>query len=195
MVKWHFLNVEDDDRGIFETRGFACEIVAWRFLTHLSKHELIDYLLTEIPPALPISEITSDDEEVSLRGPSSARTASNGRINERTRLLFESRTIPNKSVGIQNTPEHGPSQTWSTRASGSVDNDPTLSFAGLNALEIATVGQAKRFLSQRVVQDVINGIWSGDIIFWESLSIHTRKKARIYHQRCDARQGHRPICL
>lgn len=69
--------------------------------------------------------------------------------------------------------------------SKSVDDDPTLAFVGLNALELATVAGAKRFLSQRVVQDVVNGIWAGDIIFWESLSTHTTKRAQVYHPRYD----------
>ena len=28
MLKWHYSNIEHDDRGVWETRGFACEIVA-----------------------------------------------------------------------------------------------------------------------------------------------------------------------
>ncbi|KAL8734257.1 MAG: hypothetical protein Q9181_003269 [Wetmoreana brouardii] len=75
------------------------------------------------------------------------------------------------------------SQTWGSRMSETVDGDPALSFVSLNALELATVAGAKRFLSQRVVQNVVNGIWAGDIIFWESLSTHTKKRAQIYHPR------------
>ena len=73
--------------------------------------------------------------------------------------------------------------------SDSVDDDPIISFAGLNALEIATIAGAKRFLSQYVVQQVIDGIWGGDIIFWESLSVHTRKRAQIHHQRYQQTAG------
>ncbi|KAL8722139.1 MAG: hypothetical protein Q9225_001332 [Loekoesia sp. 1 TL-2023] len=183
IIKWHFSNIEHDDRGVFETRGFACEIVAWRFLAHLSKHELIDYLLKELPPMLPISETSSDDEEVPVSRPISARMVSNDHVNERSRLLYVDRITPNKRPRIHEAGEQDHSQTWSSRMSESVDDDPTVSFIGLNALEIATIAGAKRFLSQRVVQDVINGIWTGDIIFWESLSTHTRKRAQIYHQR------------
>ncbi|KAI4129485.1 MAG: hypothetical protein LQ338_002202 [Usnochroma carphineum] len=182
IVKWHFSNVENDDRGIFETRGFACEIVAWRFLAHLSKHELIDYLLRELPPVLPVSETSSDGEQPPIRRPTTARMASYERINERTYLLFADDATPQEHPRMYETHKHDRSRTWSIRMHASVDEDPTLSFVGLNALEIATVAGAKQFLSQRVVQDVINGIWSGDIIFWESLSIHTRKKAQTYHQ-------------
>ncbi|KAI4089028.1 MAG: hypothetical protein LQ344_005689 [Seirophora lacunosa] len=180
IVKWHFANVENDDRGIFETRGFACEIVAWRFLALLSKHELIEYLLRELPPVQPRSEGSSDDEEASMRRPISARMASNDQITERTRLLHRDRTTASSQPKIHEPREDTSSQTWTSRTSELADDDPTLSFVGLNALEIATVAGAKRFLSQRVVQEVVNGIWSGDIIFWESLSVHTRKRAQKY---------------
>lgn len=61
--------------------------------------------------------------------------------------------------------------------------DPTMSFVGLNALEIAAIANAKKFLSQRLVQNIVTDIWSGHIVFWESLSLHSRKKAQLYNQR------------
>lgn len=63
------------------------------------------------------------------------------------------------------------------------EDDPTSSFIGLNALEIAAIADAKKFLSQRLVQKIIYGIWIGDITFWESLSIHTQKKPGFYNKR------------
>lgn len=50
------------------------------------------------------------------------------------------------------------------------EEDPTKPFVTLNALEIAAVADAKRFLSQHVVQKIVTGIWNGDIIFWDSES-------------------------
>ncbi|KAL8861756.1 MAG: hypothetical protein Q9178_001957 [Gyalolechia marmorata] len=182
IVKSLFSNVEHDDRGVFQTRGFACEIVAWRFLTHLSEHELIDYLLTELPPIVPVSNHSTETEEATDR-PTSTRIASSSPVHERARLLFEDRTTSIRQPRVHEPPRQGPSKTWNSRMSDSVDDEPIISFAGLNALEIATIAGAKRFLSQYVVQQVIDGIWGGDIIFWESLSVHTRKRAQIYHQR------------
>ncbi|KAL8705042.1 MAG: hypothetical protein Q9201_001812 [Fulgogasparrea decipioides] len=182
-MKWHFSSVENDDRGVFETRGFACEIVAWRFLSHLSEHELIDYLLTEIPPVLPGSETSSILENEPLGRPTSTRMASNDHIHEDSHLLFPGRTTPVKRPKIREPQGQDHSQTGGSRMSETVDDDAALSFIGLNALELATVAGAKRFLSQRVVQDVVNGIWAGDIVFWESLSTHTKKRAQIYHPR------------
>lgn len=59
------------------------------------------------------------------------------------------------------------------------EEDPTLPFYGLNALEIAAVADCKTFLSQSIVQKVITGIWYGDITFWDSLSSGTKKKGQL----------------
>jgi hypothetical protein len=61
------------------------------------------------------------------------------------------------------------------------DTDPTAPFVNLNALEIAAIADAKRFLSQHVVQKIITGIWSGEIIFWDRLSAGSVKKPRFYN--------------
>ena len=61
------------------------------------------------------------------------------------------------------------------------EDDPTAPFIHLNALEIAAIADAKRFLSQNVVQKIITGIWNGDIIFWDNLSAHSIKKPRFYN--------------
>lgn len=53
-------------------------------------------------------------------------------------------------------------------------------FASLNALEIAAVADAKKFLAQKAMQRTIDGIWRGDIVFWDSLSTKSTKRARIY---------------
>lgn len=70
------------------------------------------------------------------------------------------------------------------------DSVATVSFAKdyqqLNALEIAAVCEAKKFLSQRAVQRIIDGIWKGDIMLWQTMKPCTVKRATIYHsQRCD----------
>lgn len=52
-----------------------------------------------------------------------------------------------------------------------------------NTLEIASVSGAKKFLSQRAVQDIVDGIWRGDIVFWNSLTINAVKKPRFHGKR------------
>lgn len=67
------------------------------------------------------------------------------------------------------------------------DQEHTLSpFAGLTGLEIAAVADCKKFLSQRIVQKVVNGIWTGDIIFWDTLAATTKKRPQFYdHKKAD----------
>ena len=62
-------------------------------------------------------------------------------------------------------------------------DDLGILLAGNNALEIAAIGNAKKFVSQRPVQKIVSDIWDGEIIFWESLSINAVKKARPYNKR------------
>jgi hypothetical protein len=65
---------------------------------------------------------------------------------------------------------------------GAPNHEEDPSFIGLNGLEIAAVADCKKFLSQRIVQKVITGIWNGDITFWETLSSSTKKKAQFYSE-------------
>ena len=156
ILKWQFASAEDD-HGISETRGHACEIVAWRFLTHLSATDLIDYLLHELPP---VSFDPESHDEIEAH-------IDNGDAAERAALLSG----------------RGPSAAKVRNGTSSIaEEEPMSSFVGLNALEIAAVAGAKKFLSQRVVQKTVDDIWNGHIIFWESLSVRSKKKAKFYNK-------------
>ena len=63
------------------------------------------------------------------------------------------------------------------------EDDPTTSFNGLNALEIAAVANCKKFLSQKIVQKIITGIWDGNITFFQTLSENANKKPQFYNRR------------
>lgn len=159
ILKWQFASGDQDDHGINETRGYACEIVAWRFLTHLAAAELIDFLLHELPP------ISFDPESYNEVEPH----ADNGDAAERAALL--------SGRGLSAATTQG-----KTGTSSIAEEEPMSSFVGLNALEIAAVAGAKKFLSQRIVQKTVDDIWNGHIIFWESLSVHSKKKAKFYNK-------------
>ena len=126
---------------------------------HLSAGELIDYLLHEIPPVSLDSE-SYDDEEIHV---------DNGDAAERAALL--------SGRGLPATSAQG-----RTRSSSITEEEPLSSFVGLNALEIAAVAGAKKFLSQQIVQKMVDNIWNGHIIVWESLSVHSKKKAKFYNK-------------
>jgi hypothetical protein len=171
----------DDDRGVNQTRGFACEYVAWRFITHLSGREAIDFLLYELPPVT-FAARAVDDEEAVLpdRGQNGARVQDSSEENEplmshddneseHVRLLADSTVIDGENR---------------TRTAADQQNDEfASSFENLNALEIAAVSDAKKFLSQRVVQRIIESIWRGDIVFWETLSVNSIKQAKVYNKK------------
>ena len=181
VSKWHYATLKPDERGLNETKGYACEVVAWRFLTQIPQHDLIDYLLYELPSVdsrqsehthgLNLNGHTDYDEQRSQHEPDEC-----------------SSLISNHSNGSHQWKHPAGDVHESFHTNGNTTTNPdekglSVPFAGLNALEIATVGGAKKFLSQRVVQNIIDGVWSGDIVFWHSLNIHSEKRAEPYDRR------------
>ena len=181
-MKWHY-GSGSDERGLNETRANGCEIVAWRFLTRLSERDAVDYCLYEIPAA---------DEAEAIR---IGNDPENGAANERSPLLTHGNqpwsgtnasrvslqragSTKIKSQILQSLSKLTMSMTFD--ADDDDELDPTASFTNLNALEIAAIADAKRFLSQHVVQKIITGIWNGDIIFWDTLSVVSEKRPRYY---------------
>lgn len=181
-LKWHY-GAATEDKGLSDARANACEIVAWRFLTHLSEREAVDYCLYEIPELTP-SEVDRRDQD-----------EENGHVDENSALLAQVWS------GTADTARRALNQTGSSRRnlllqsisrltmSMAADSDeeddeedPTAPFLNLNALEIAAIADAKRFLSQNVVQKIVTGIWNGDIIFWDNVSVHSVKKPRFYNR-------------
>jgi hypothetical protein len=180
-LKWHFSTLEIDDRGLNETRSNACEIVAWRFLSRISERDAVHFCLYELPKRNTESE---DGEET------------NGNATESSSLLPQFRTQdPTVAIRHANREEllrsvshiggvHSHEEAGEAGEAGHDDEeDPTSSFSGLNGLEIAAVADCKKFLSQRIVQKIIHGIWNGDITFWENLSANTQKKPQFYNKR------------
>jgi hypothetical protein len=159
-------------------RGYACEYVAWRFITHLSGRELINFLLYELP-SLDI-EVSSRDEEAGLLQDSSSSSA---RTFNATRPTLSTTPIFEHGEGIAEDFDNDP-----RRASSFGDeNRPFVgSFNHLNALEVAAVSDAKKFLAQRVVQRIIESIWKGDIVFWETFDVGSEKAVCLPLHECFA---------
>ncbi|KAF9765853.1 hypothetical protein IL306_001778 [Fusarium sp. DS 682] len=180
-LKWHYAS-SSEHRSLGESRADACEIVAWRFLTRLSEREAVDFCLYEIP------DLNEDEAQAAGNGHTGDEEAG-----ESSPLLSHLRSIDNRRRGPgpagssmkRNQLLSSLSRLTMTSDDGDSDNegDPTSSFKNLNALEIAAIADAKRFLSQHIVQKIITAIWSGDIIFWDSLSVHSTKKVRFYNPR------------
>ena len=174
------MGMNDDDSELNESRGFACEIVAFRFLTFLSEKELIDYLLFELPQL-------DSDQNGSQQQRRGATSASSSGSNESTALLQDQHENYSgnhfKPPRRANAGSSDETQVEIEPDNKVAEEDPTANFAGMNALEIAAVANAKKFLSQRIVQKLVQDIWQGDVIFWENLSVHAVKKARVYNKR------------
>jgi len=177
-LKWHYA-AAPGDKALNESRASSCEIVAWRFLTHLSEREAVDFCLYEIPNVEDGEEQDHDEEN------------GGDYVDEHTALLFQSWADP---TGSRRGPATGSKRryqllqsisrlTMTMTGDDAEEEDPTAPFVNLNALEIAAIADAKRFLSQNVVQKIITGIWNGDIIFWDSLSVYATKKPRFYNHR------------
>lgn len=182
-------------------------------MARLTESELIEILLHELPPLE--SSITGNPQLLNSNDVfQSDMLVENGDDVEQARLLPGQRKVTKNSV---------------------TDDEPMSVFVGLNALEIAAIADAKKFLSQRVVQRVVvcnycvnllfdlenisiqrkhswdfcnahqysitsystrknfadsgghlkDDIWNGRIIFWESLNLHGKKKAKLYNKRID----------
>lgn len=156
--------------------------MAWRLLTHLSERDAVEYCLYEIPSDEKNVHHGQQDEESHVDG-----------VNETTPLVAQTWDSSQKTVrrALDRTGSTRRYQllqsisrlTQSFAEDDDEEEDPTAPFVTLNALEIAAVADAKRFLGQNVVQKIITGIWNGDIIFWDNLSVNTVKKPRFYNHK------------
>lgn len=185
ILKWQFTNDAETDWGLNESRGYACEYVAWQFLCHVNQRETIEFLLEELKTPMQGSTDISQAE----RGTSGFATMTGeafSQEDERTPLLLSSssslyRFFGGKRRAGSSLDINEPGTNMS--ASDAYELEKLSRFFGLNALEIATIAQAKRFLSQKVVQKVIDNIWKGEIVFWDSLSVHSKKKPQFFNKR------------
>jgi hypothetical protein len=149
-LKSHFAALEEasDEPGVNQARGYACEFVAWQFLTNLSERDAIDLLLHELPPASSAASTPHDAENATGVRPNGA---SNGSANVGTPLLLSQNGRTSSYFG-----------TDSVHASAAAPLHPDefiTQFENLSALEIAAVSSSKKFISQRPVQKIINAIW------------------------------------
>ena len=170
ISRFHFSTCELDEADLNEARAYACEIVAWRIVSHLSETSRIDHLLHQLPFTMPPYADTPVEQLRShvLSG-NQDRLPNIGEDAESAMLLCS------QQIG-------GQAPILNTKALLDPLAELISSLVGLNALEIAAVVDARKFLSQRVVQEVVDDIWYGRIIFWESLSVYTTKMAKTYNK-------------
>jgi len=161
ILKSYFTSVgSHDDRGVSETRGLACELVAWRFVTRVSERDAIDLLCSDLLVPSGICNGPRDNQPV--------------HDEENSPLLGEVDEADEADDSDQGT-EHGES------GGASGPGSTIAEYHGMTALEVAAVVGAKKFLSQRAVQRIIDGIWKGQIVFWTTMSAHSSKEATAYN--------------
>ena len=171
ISKCHFSTCELDEADLNEARAYACEIVAWRIVSHLSETSRIDHLLHQLPFTMPhyadnpVGQLRSH-----IQSGHQDRLPNIGEDAESAVLLCPRQTDGQAPALVAKALPDPLAELIST-------------LVGLNALEIAAVVDARKFLSQRVVQEVVDDIWNGRIIFWESLSVYTTKMAKTYNKR------------
>ncbi|PSK53074.1 Calcium channel YVC1 [Elsinoe australis] len=164
----HFSALEDDDEeGVNLARSQACEYVALRYTSQLSDRELIDCLLEDVPEPADVTETDAERQADVQRENSPLLGYGRSRRGSR----------PDNPFGLDGF--HEPSENSPTPGQTHLIDNVT----GLNALEIAAVSGAKKFLGDRSIQRIITAIWDGDITFWSSLSIDSSKHAHIYKAR------------
>jgi hypothetical protein len=187
ILKWQFETFPDDELGLNESRGYACEFVAWQFLTSLSRRETIVFLLQELPDPRRGSVTDSEAERGSsgFAGPALENDRLPRPSDERSPLLSDPAPDLSRTFGAIHRDNPALSRAGGTESTvGEAFTDEQYSlFYGLNALEIAAIAHAKKFLSQNVVQKIIDDIWKGEIVFWDSLSLHAKKTPHILNKR------------
>lgn len=147
----------------------------------------MEHLLHELPEDADQDESRGDMESRQSRNEGNHYDSADGTADDQTPLLQRRAS----QLGHLYKPPHGnlaASSSDTFRADSDMsdlenEEDLTKPLAGLNALEIAAVASAKKFLAQRLVQKIVRDIWHGNIIFWESLSVSAVKKARVYNKR------------
>ncbi|KAK9463116.1 uncharacterized protein V1516DRAFT_620666 [Lipomyces oligophaga] len=165
-------SVQEDDRAIHEARAFTAELVALRLAAHMPENELIQYVTYEIP------------RKPSIRPTSQSSTPSSTSVNtlsavESTPLLADHNASEQASYSVRQST----AEIDLERQASSDTPFLTESAVGLSALELAILGDAKKFLLSRPVEQIITSIWEGRIVFWESISIQSTKRAKIYNPR------------
>ena len=155
--------------------------MAWRFVSHLTQREAIEYLCYELPAAnagaqsfaRPLFEEANIETGTRPVTEDTQGLTDNLEDDERLPLLDDAELTGNSfDDELQDNTTSIPDENESFASA----------FAGLNALEVAAVAGAKKFLSEKPIQRIVNGIWKGDIVFWDTLSTHSMKKARTYNR-------------
>lgn len=161
-LRGYFASLQDEDgRHLNTSRAYACEVVAWRFVTCLPEDNVIQYLLNELPPVTPDPD---EDDAEALAGDES---------HEHGEMAYETSDERTPLIDQSTLSIAGPPADTKFKELAST-------LEGLNALEIGVVADAKDWMSRPSVQNIVNGLWKGDIVLWTLIGIHSHKTPQRY---------------
>lgn len=158
----------EDDTSVDCARGLACEIAAMRLLRKYNSREVLTALTKDYKASEDIEPVL---ETTAIRASASGKLTSFA--DDRTPLL---RVDPG-------SPLHRSS------SSPDLEGRPKVRIGGdsFTALEVAIISEAKHFTSAHIVQQVLNDIWTGNVIFWNEITEYETKKATYYNKDRDAK--------
>ncbi|OJD15303.1 hypothetical protein AJ78_04420 [Emergomyces pasteurianus Ep9510] len=148
--------------------------------------DTIEYLLDELSETYTESTSEVDTESYVEQSFVKPQMGSSQNDDERRPLLFHASPLSRLlGYGTRNITgsKRNDRQTGTNSSEEGVKSDAYVIFIGLNVLEIATIANAKKLLSQTIVQKVVSGMWSGAIVLWDSLSVYSKKKPQLFHKR------------
>lgn len=182
ILKWKFDKAAEFDGDQNGTRGHMCEYVAWQFLCCLNRRELIENLLEAL--RTPFQHAGSIDHGETVAPSYAVPPVESNPLRDEATPLLPDFTFDHVLEGSRLHADYLESgHQWSHNdLDNSKSSDELSMFLGLNALEIATIAYAKKLLSQKVVENVVNDLWNGEIVFWDSLSVHSTKKPQLFNE-------------
>ncbi len=180
VCQFHFTNraydfvIKDDDdqeRAIAQARSYASEALAIRFLISLSEINKIDYLTFD-------GKYDRDIREKLITN-SAVNNYSHGNYIHGSGVVTPTRFWLNNNYSDLNDPlkfKYDPLLLSSLQTMDAIE-----SLNNLCALEIAVLNSCKRFLCAPSVRRIIQGIWSGRIIFWNKIDSKATKITHVVY--------------
>lgn len=181
------------ERGILEARAITAELVAIKLLSFMTlEKDRVEFLTYEYN-----IETDSAFEGTSIlqrQTENSHQVANNPTscFNPQHPDGFSSLKYTETSALLDNSTSYYTINPPSSEPWGTSPEDRLIEhslfiedYADQSALDLAVIGRmpAREFLSCSAVQSVVSGIWSGHVMYWETIDVGAKKHAHIYEPR------------
>lgn len=156
----------EDETSLDCARGYACEIAAMRLLRKYNSHEVLTALTNDYKASAEADVTGNNQQDLVEVGSGKPLTTPD----DRTPLL----RVDSPSTSQVNGQ---PSDIEAIQRSKQRIGGDTFT-----ALEVAIIAEAKHFTSAHIVQQVLNDIWTGNVVFWNKITESETKKASYYNK-------------